>query len=78
MIKPFLKQKLRDRIFFHGKNYSALHEHIPPNYLFTTYGGTIEAMHCPDKEEMLEAYTKFLGLLDEEFHTINSYGYKRK
>ncbi|XP_055682214.1 clavesin-1-like [Lutzomyia longipalpis] len=77
MVKPFLKQKLRDRVFFHGKNYSSLHKHIPPDYLYTTYGGTLKPPNCPNQEEMFEAYEKFLGIFDEEFLTINSYGYKK-
>ncbi|XP_059617671.1 clavesin-1-like [Phlebotomus argentipes] len=78
MVKPFLKQKLRDRIHFHGKNYSTLHQHIPPEYLFTTHGGVIEPPNCANQAEMFDAYAKFLGIFDEEYRTISSYGYKRK
>ncbi|GAB0091804.1 CRAL-TRIO domain-containing protein [Sergentomyia squamirostris] len=74
MVKPFLKQKLRDRIYFHGKNYSSLHKHIPADYLFSTYGGNMRPPQCTSQEELAEAYHKFLGTFDEEFHMINSYG----
>uniref|UniRef100_A0AAT9H830 Alpha-tocopherol transfer protein n=1 Tax=Ambigolimax valentianus TaxID=1338344 RepID=A0AAT9H830_9EUPU len=40
IFKPFLKQKLLDRIFFHGDKYSGLHEHIDPNLLPLAYGGS--------------------------------------
>uniref|UniRef100_A0AAT9H828 Alpha-tocopherol transfer protein n=1 Tax=Peronia verruculata TaxID=500109 RepID=A0AAT9H828_9EUPU len=39
LFKPFLKQKLLDRIFFHGTKYSSLHEHIEAKLLPTEYGG---------------------------------------
>ncbi|KAF9408470.1 hypothetical protein HW555_011856 [Spodoptera exigua] len=39
IIKPFLKEKMRQRIHFHS-SYTALHEYVPKELLPTEYGGT--------------------------------------
>ena len=39
VIKPFMKQKLRDRIHSYGEDYSRLHEHIDPRGLPEEFGG---------------------------------------
>ena len=40
VIKPFMKQKLRDRIHLHGTDYQSLHEHTSPDNLPIDFGGT--------------------------------------
>ena len=40
VIRPFMKQKLRDRIHLHGTDYQSLHEHISPDSLPIDFGGT--------------------------------------
>ena len=40
VIKPFMKQKLRDRIHLHGTDYQSLHEHTSPDSLPIDFGGT--------------------------------------
>ncbi|RXG73017.1 Clavesin-2, partial [Armadillidium vulgare] len=37
--KPFLKEKLRDRIFVHGNNLHTLHSNVPPRILPAELGG---------------------------------------
>ncbi|XP_075214786.1 alpha-tocopherol transfer protein-like [Lycorma delicatula] len=39
VFKPFLKKKLRKRIFLHGNDYESLHKHIDPEYLPEDWGG---------------------------------------
>lgn len=39
MFKPFVKEKLKKRMFFHGTNMSSLHTHIPASNLPKNYGG---------------------------------------
>ncbi|XP_064385300.1 retinaldehyde-binding protein 1-like [Halichondria panicea] len=39
LIKPFLKQKLRDRIQLHGWDVEALHDHVDPSDLPEEFGG---------------------------------------
>lgn len=40
VIKPFMKQKLQDRIHLHGTDYQSLHEHISPDSLPVDFAGT--------------------------------------
>lgn len=39
--KPFLSEKLKSRICFHGSNLKSLHEHIGPHLLPSDYGGNL-------------------------------------
>ena len=38
-VKPFLKEKIRNRIFFHSDGYEGLHKYIPKEILPEEYGG---------------------------------------
>lgn len=40
MFKPFVREKLKGRLYFHGDKMSSLHKHMDPNYLPADYGGT--------------------------------------
>jgi len=40
VIKHFMKQKMLDRIRYHGTNYASLHEHVDPAILPPYIGGT--------------------------------------
>ncbi len=39
LVKPFLKQKHRDRFFAHGYDVSGLHQHVNPQHLPGDFGG---------------------------------------
>lgn len=41
LFKPFLRDKLRSRIHFHGDDRNSLHEHLSPKCLPDCYGGHI-------------------------------------
>lgn len=41
MFKPFLNERMRKAIFFHGSNYKSLHQHIDVNRLPIKYGGVM-------------------------------------
>ncbi|XP_051909921.1 clavesin-1-like [Hippocampus zosterae] len=41
IIKPFLKEKTRKRIFLHGNNLNSLHQLIQPECLPSEFGGTL-------------------------------------
>lgn len=41
MFKPFVREKLRKRMFFHGSKMSSLHAHIPPSHLPKNYDGEL-------------------------------------
>lgn len=40
LLLPFVKEKFRKRIYFHGEDMSSLHQHISPDVLPKEYGGT--------------------------------------
>lgn len=42
LFKPFLREKLRSRIIFHGTDRNSLHQYMNPKYLPECYGGTVE------------------------------------
>lgn len=37
--KPFLDERMKSRIFFHGEDRESLHQHIDPKHLPERYGG---------------------------------------
>lgn len=39
MFKPFLTERYREMVFFHGQDRKSLHQHIEPKYLPEVYGG---------------------------------------
>ncbi|XP_071393562.1 clavesin-1-like, partial [Centroberyx affinis] len=41
IIKPFLKDKTRKRIFLHGNNLNSLHQLLQPECLPSEFGGTL-------------------------------------
>lgn len=42
ILKPFLNEKMRSRIFFHGSNMESLHQHIDKKHLPSKYGGYMD------------------------------------
>jgi len=42
IVRPFMKQKLKDRIFLHGSDYTTLHQHFDPEQLPECLGGSGE------------------------------------
>ncbi|KAL7017314.1 hypothetical protein ACKWTF_010314 [Chironomus riparius] len=50
LMKPFVKEKLNKRMFFHGNNMKALHEFIPPENLPKNYGGTLPEINYSGKD----------------------------
>lgn len=42
LFKPFLREKLRNRIIFHGSDRNSLHKHVSAKCLPLKYGGTLE------------------------------------
>lgn len=41
LFKPFLREKLRNRIIFHGTDRKSLHQHLSPKCLPECYGGSL-------------------------------------
>ncbi|KAB0797141.1 hypothetical protein PPYR_08135 [Photinus pyralis] len=44
IFKPFIKEKLKGRLFFHGSKMSSLHKHLEPSCLPKNYGGDLPEM----------------------------------
>lgn len=72
LFKPFLREKLRNRIIFHGTDRKSLHQYMDPSILPECYGGTLSLPRI-DGEQWYELLEK----CDKEFRAINSYGYKK-
>ncbi|KAL0106672.1 hypothetical protein PUN28_015315 [Cardiocondyla obscurior] len=71
LVKPFLDEKTRNKIYLHGNNLSTLHEHLPTDILPAELGGTGPAfnpglwaepvIHSAMKEAELAAATAKKG-----------------
>lgn len=73
LFKPFLREKLKSRIIFHGTDRKSLHRYISPKCLPSHYGGTMDV-------PLIDGPTwyELLVQCDKEYEAINSYGYKKK
>ncbi|XP_077990563.1 alpha-tocopherol transfer protein-like [Glandiceps talaboti] len=70
LIKPFLGDKLKKRIHFHGEEFGTLHEYVPSSTLPTEYGGSIPEFSNQKWNEALLAS-------EDAFVENNSYGFPR-
>ncbi|XP_011167934.1 alpha-tocopherol transfer protein-like isoform X2 [Solenopsis invicta] len=73
LFKPFLKEKLKNRIIFHGTDRKSLHQYMAPTHLPPQYGGTLQMKQITGPQ-----WYSLLMKLDKEYEAINSYGYKKK
>mgnify|MGYP003345921011 CR=1 FL=1 len=73
LFKPFLRDKLKNRIIFHGTDYKSLHQYISPEHLAECYGGTLALPRITGNQ-----WHQLLVISDREYDAINSYGYKKK
>ncbi|XP_077300126.1 clavesin-1 isoform X2 [Arctopsyche grandis] len=72
LFKPFLREKLRNRIIFHGSDRNSLHQHVSAKCLPLNYGGTLEMPQITGPQ-----WLELLIKCDAEYEAINSYGYKK-
>lgn len=73
IFKPFLRQKLRSRIYFHGNDKKSLLEHVDAKSLRARHGGAL-----PDPEIPGEVLWKMFYHYEDRFKIANSYGYQPK
>lgn len=73
LFKPFLSQKFRNRIYFHGRNYNSLLRHIDEKYLPKKYGGKIDGLEF-NRMEFYELLLKY----QDDFEERTKYGYCKK
>lgn len=72
LFKPFLREKLRNRIYFHGSDLASLHKHISPKHIPAAYGGTSQIPRVNGDQ-----WFEMLGQCDKEYKAINSYGFRK-
>lgn len=72
LFKPFLREKLRNRIYFHGTDRQSLHNHMSPKCLPANYGGTLSEARVNGDQ-----WYELLLKCDVEYEAINSYGYNK-
>lgn len=73
LFKPFLREKLRNRLYFHGVDRESLHKHMAQKCLPKEYDGTIELPRVSGNE--------WYGLLmkcDQEYTALNDFGYTKE
>ncbi|XP_074039643.1 alpha-tocopherol transfer protein-like isoform X2 [Leptinotarsa decemlineata] len=73
LFKPFLREKLRSRLYFHGTDRKSLHQHVSPKCLPENYGGTLDLPRIDGKQ-----WLELLEKCDKEYVAINSFGYNKK
>lgn len=72
LFKPFLRDKLKSRIIFHGTDRKSLHQQLDPSCLPEEYGGTLDLPLIRGLE-----WYDMLVKMEPEYEKINSYGYKK-
>ncbi|CAK9799176.1 Retinaldehyde-binding protein 1 [Anthophora quadrimaculata] len=73
MFKPFVKEKLKKRLFFHGSKMSSLHTHIPPSHLPKDYGGNLPMIDYGSAD-----WYPTLVKHEDKIREWNTYGYRKK
>lgn len=73
IFKPFINDKLRKRIFFHGNNFEKLTPYFGHDYLPLCYGGGVDIPEYP-AELLSELFCHY----EDEFQKVSSYGYNKQ
>ncbi|XP_014219785.1 alpha-tocopherol transfer protein-like [Copidosoma floridanum] len=72
--KPFMQEKLRKRIHFHGSDREGLMKHIEAKALPKKYGGELD---FPD-QPIGEPFVNYIASFEDNFIETNKYGYSAK
>ncbi|XP_044581849.1 clavesin-1 isoform X2 [Cotesia glomerata] len=73
MFKPFTREKLRKRMFFHGSKMNSLHAYLAPSHLPMDYGGELPEINYT----AADWYTTILSCNDS-IRAWNTYGYRKE
>ncbi|XP_026470080.1 clavesin-1-like [Ctenocephalides felis] len=73
MFQPFVKEKLRKRLFFHGSKMEELHKYISPSHLPQNYKGQLPSIDYGGKD-WYPVITKY----EDHIRKWNSYGFSKK
>ncbi|XP_066588555.1 clavesin-1 [Prorops nasuta] len=72
MFKPFVREKLKKRMFFHGTKMSSLHAHLAPSHLPKNYGGQL-----PEIDYSSADWYPVLLKHEEKIKEWNTYGHRQ-
>ncbi|KAK0158968.1 hypothetical protein PV328_009902 [Microctonus aethiopoides] len=73
MFKPFTREKLRKRMFFHGSKMNSLHSHLNPSHLPKNYGGEL-----PEIDYTTADWYPTLGKCEDFISEWNKYGHRQE
>ncbi|XP_017777007.1 PREDICTED: alpha-tocopherol transfer protein-like [Nicrophorus vespilloides] len=69
VFRPFLDERMRKRLFFHGDDWESLHQHIDPKHLPERYGGVHPDYNHKD-------WMNYFFRTDKIIQEMESMGYK--
>lgn len=69
MFKPFMSDRMRANIHFHGADMTSLHRFVPPEHLPAKYGGMMPDISC---SSWIDSLTKSEQIISE----LETFGYK--
>ncbi|XP_026756903.1 clavesin-1 [Galleria mellonella] len=72
LFKPFIREKLKNRIFFHGTKMSSLHKHLAPSHLPADYGGELPAIDYSGAD-----WYPALNDAIQHINNWNTYGFRK-
>ncbi|XP_057329537.1 clavesin-1 [Microplitis mediator] len=72
MFKPFTREKLRKRMFFHGSKMNSLHAHLAPSHLPANYGGEL-----PEIDYTGADWFPTILTCNDSIREWNTYGYRK-
>ncbi|XP_016907987.1 retinaldehyde-binding protein 1 isoform X2 [Apis cerana] len=72
MIKPFVREKMKNRIFFHGNKMSSFHNYIPASYLPENYGGELPKINYTSAD-----WYPVLLKYEDKIKQWNTYGFRQ-
>ncbi|KAJ8684222.1 hypothetical protein QAD02_020014 [Eretmocerus hayati] len=71
IFKPFVKEKLNKRMFFHGSKMAELHKHLAPSHLPKNYGGQL-----PEIDYTGADWYPTVLKYEDHIREMNTYGFK--
>ncbi|XP_066903324.1 clavesin-1 [Halyomorpha halys] len=72
VFQPFVREKLKSRLFFHGSKMDSLHKHLDPSHLPANYGGKLPAFDYSSAD-----WFPVLKSIDSNVSEWNSWGNKK-
>ncbi|XP_043798221.1 retinaldehyde-binding protein 1 [Apis laboriosa] len=73
MIKPLVREKLKNRLYFHGSKMSSFHNYIPATYLPENYGGELPKINYTSAD-----WYPVLLKYEDKIKQWNTYGFRQQ